>query len=117
MSEKSEKSLKPYVANSVIRSPQVGINRDSVAVPRGFKLLSVSAFVPPNSLIDIKDNNKSIFGKNPIGGGIFNTFTKTFTFPKPIEIETSELDIVVELFSSTTNPIFITLTGLIEVEK
>lgn len=109
-----DKKLKPYVANSVIRTPQVGINRDSVAVPRGFKLLSVSAFVPPDSLIDIKDNNKSIFGKNPIGGGVFNTFTRTFTFPKPVDIETTELDITVELLSSTTDPVFITITGVVE---
>ncbi len=105
---------KTYIANSVIRNPQVGINRDSVAVPRGFKLMSISAFVPPDSLIDIKDNNRSIFGKNPIGGGIFNTFTRTFTFPEPVSIETTELDITVELLSATTDPVFITLTGVVE---
>ncbi|RUM27737.1 MAG: hypothetical protein DSY42_09565 [Aquifex sp.] len=105
---------KSYVANVVIRTPQVGINRDSVAVPRGFHLLSVSAFIPPDSLLDIKDNNKSIFGKNPIGGGIFNTFTRTFNFPVPVPVETTELDIELELHTATTDPVFITLTGVVE---
>ncbi|NPB07569.1 MAG: hypothetical protein GXN96_01415 [Aquificae bacterium] len=106
--------MKTYVANVVIKNPQLGVNRDSVAVPPGFRLRSIIAFLPPNSLLDVKDNNRSIFGKNPVGGGIFNTLTRSLNFPHPVEVQTAELDVQIELLEPSAEPIFITFIGEVQ---
>jgi len=100
-----------YIANLTIKSPAVGVNRDTIAVPPGFRLHSIIAFLPINSVMDVKDNNKSIFGKSPIGGGIFNTLSRRLDFPQPVEIQTSEVDVYIELYEATNDPIQVTLVG------
>jgi len=108
--------MSSYIANLFIKNPSVGVNRDTVTVPPGFHLHSIIAFVPVNSVIDIKDNNRSIFGKMPIGGGIFNTHTRKLDFPIPVKIQTTEVDIYIELYTPSTDPIQITLLGVVNKE-
>jgi len=100
-----------YVANVHIKEPIQGVSHESVTVPPGFKLLKIIAFIPVNSLLDIKDNNRSIFGKSPIGGGLFNTLSRSLEFPEPVAVETTELDVYLEILEQPADPVFISFVG------
>ena len=114
---KQQKKRETYVVNSVIRNPVKSVNRDTINVPRGFKLVSIYANVK-EGLIDVKDNNKSIFGRNPLPCFVFDTLTKRFDFPIPVEITTS-LDIEVDLTEASSPPstIVISFIGFVEKEE
>jgi len=112
-----DRKREPYVVNSVIRSPVASINRDTILVPRNFKLLAIHSNLTVGYL-DVKDNNRSIFGKNPLPCFVFDTLEKKFEFPTEVEITTS-LDVEVDLTGIQNLPteIVITFVGVIEKEE
>lgn len=111
------KKREPYVVNSVIRSPVSSINRDTILVPRNYKILAIYSNLTVGYL-DVKDNNRSIFGKNPLPCFVFDTLEKKFEFPVEVEITTS-LDVEVDLTGIQNLPteIVITFVGVIEKEE
>ncbi|TCK06358.1 hypothetical protein [Phorcysia thermohydrogeniphila] len=100
-----------YAISFFILSPQRGINRQTVAVPDGFKITDVIADVPADSTLDLLDAGNSVFGPRPLGGGIFSTASKKLTLPAPKEVKNTSLELVVECNSEPSKPIGVAVLG------
>jgi len=106
--------MKPYTACANFPTPQQGINRTVVKVPRNFEVERIVAYVPVNSYVDVRENGRSLIGQNPVGGGIFATSRRTLDLETPYECQTTDIEVIVDCKDSPTTPIHIALCGTYE---
>jgi hypothetical protein len=104
--------MKPYIANANFPSPQTGVNRQVVKVPDGFQVERIVAYIPQTSVMDIRENGSSLFGQNPVGGGVFTTANRKLDFPVPYNCQTTDLEVIVDCGSAApSSPMHIAIIG------